>query len=201
MPKIPSPNYFFALRFDTTSSMHLKELQKSILWPSEGFLFLLPESFHLTLRFVGPAAPDTADTLIQLLKKTTGQGIHIPALRVTDLLPLPSVVAARVVAAAVAPDPALSSLVEAFDTVLRATEQKKQNEPARAPFRFLPHVTLARISQTAELHPLKLRALLEPVLRSPVKLFSLRASEIALLRTERSQGITSYVPVSSYALT
>lgn len=147
-----------------------------------------PSLLHLTLKFYGEVAAESAVAIAQALAAATA-GMPAVVLEVTGLGTLPGGKAARVVVADLAPERALELLQHQIEAAGRSIGIEPEGRP------FRPHVTLGRVRQGERL-PARAR---ERIAAEPLAVTTL-GSTVELFESRSAPGGPRYVSRGSYAL-
>ncbi len=148
---------FLALPLDGSARLAAARVQDAwrLVWPGEAVGWVVPENFHLTLRFLGEIPEDAiASIALGLQAAVTGfEPIPLTLARATAFprRDRPSVL----VLEAPVPD-ALADLVDRVDASLRPSGLGPRDRPFRA------HLTLGRVKTRGPLGPREIRPFPEP---------------------------------------
>jgi RNA 2',3'-cyclic 3'-phosphodiesterase len=146
--------------------------------------FVRPESYHLTLRFLGEIEAACAATLARSVAEAVA-GVAPFELRLGEVAPFPSVRRPQVIVATVAPEAPLAALAVAVE----AAAVRAGFPPEARPFR--PHLTLGRVRDRA--HPAVAAA-------GPLEPAPFRVAEVVLYRSELLPEGALHTPVERMAL-
>ena len=131
---------FVAIDLDTEIRERVAEFAGSLKETAAEVRWTLPQSWHVTLKFIGEVAPDRFTRIKEQLEKINAGPTDI-RVRGTGFFPTPR--SARVFWAGVQGDSALATLAEAVDRSLGTIGIAFEERP------FTPHLTLARSASTA----------------------------------------------------
>jgi len=146
--------------------------------------FVRPESYHLTLRFLGEIEAERATTLARSVAEAAA-GVAPFELRLGEVAPFPSARRPQVIVATVAPEAPLVALAGAVEAALARAGMAPEPRP------FRPHLTLGRVRDRA--HPAAAAA-------GPLEPAPFRVAEVVLYRSELLPEGALHTPVERMAL-
>ena len=189
---------FVAIDLESQIRERVAEFASGLQRAAPDVRWTLPESWHITLKFIGEVAPDRLPKIKEQLDKINAgpADIHV---RGTGFFPNPRSV--RVFWAGVQGDSALAALAEAVDRSLGSISIPFEERP------FTPHLTLARSasagrgtqpSASAKQQFAKLQQALEKV---PAPDFgTMTAREFVLYQSKTSPKGAEYTKLARYEL-
>jgi 2'-5' RNA ligase len=142
-----------------------------------------PESYHVTLRFLGEIEAARAAILARSVAEAAA-GVAPFELRLGEVAPFPSARRPQVIVATVAPEAPLAALAGAVEAALARAGVAPEPRP------FRPHLTLGRVRDRA--HPAAAAGPLEPA--------PFRVAEVVLYRSELLPEGALHTPVERMAL-
>jgi 2'-5' RNA ligase len=151
-----------------------------------GARWMPPESYHLTLRFLGDAGRPQAEELHDILSDIAMPGFEI-ALSGIDYFGTSS--RPRVLWAGVDPSLPLNQLARKIDRAARQAEFPREDRG------FTPHVTIARLSGSSLVEVMAF-VQQKALFRAP----SFSVSQFTLFESRPGGGAPAYIPLADYPL-
>ena len=175
------PRLFTGLEIPTEVALSLSMLRGGL----PGARWIDPENYHLTLRFIGDVDVVVAREIAFLLDQVKRRGFE---LRIDGLAAFGGR-RPRAVIAAIAPTAALNELQAEHERLMQRIGLAPEGR------KFTPHVTLARLRDSSNVHVAEYLSA-----RAPVRLSPIPVSRFVLFSSKASVGGGPYVIEAAYPL-